>query len=145
MTDYSGQADVLRALGRSLDAEGATQVEVINREAFLAVSWERRLHGGGEKRAYQEHDLTALMEQAREMRKGGVGNPAGSLSELLRTLGQELDQDEVETNTIIQESDGFRVSGVQAGRHFRQLYTTGDLLLAAKRQRVTRGQRPASV
>ncbi len=144
MPEQGEQADVLRALGRYLDSQAATQVEIVNREAFLAVSWERRARGG-EQRAYQEHELNNLRAQAREMRQGGVGNPAGSLAELLRTLGQELDRHQVDINTIVQEPGGFRVSGVKGGRYYRELFNTGDLLMAAKRQRVTRGQRRASV
>src|SRR5438552_1754201 len=114
MPNAGEQADVLRALGRFLDTQGATQIEIVNKEAFLAVSWEQRARGGGQ-RAYQEHELEALREQAHEMRKGGVGNPVGSLAELLRTLGQQLDNDKIEMNSITQESGGFRVSGVQNG------------------------------
>src|SRR5438046_134489 len=95
MPDQVEQADVLRALGRFLDTQGATQIEIVNKEMFLAVSWERRARAG-EQRAYQEHELESLREQAREMRKGGLGNPVGSLAELLRTLGQQLDHDQIE-------------------------------------------------
>ena len=135
------QADVLRALGRFLDEQGASEIEIVNREAFLAVSWKQRTPGEGQ-RAYQEHELEALREQAREMRKGSTGNPLGALAEMLRTLGQDLDQKQVEVTTITQEAEGFRVSGTASGRYFRELYPTGSLLMNSKRRRVGRGQRP---
>jgi len=132
-----GLSDVLRALGRFLDGEGASQVEIVNRESFLAVSWETT-PPGAEQRSYVEQDLEGLREQAREMRKGGLGNPSGSLAELLRTLGQELDGRDVDINTIVQEPDGFRVSGVADGRYMRELYETDQLLLVANQRRVDR-------
>jgi len=144
MEEPSGHAlsDVLRALGRFLDAQGANHVEIVNRESFLAVSWETG-SAGGEQRSYVEQDLEALREQAREMRKGGSGNPAGSLAELLRTLGQQLDANAIDINTIVQEPDGFRVSGVADGRYFRELYETEQLLAIANKRRIGRGSRNA--
>src|SRR5881296_3005892 len=98
MPNAGEQADVLRALGGFLDQQGATEIEIVNKEAFLAVSWKQRTPGAGQ-RAYQEHELEALRAQARELRKGTAGNPLGALAEMLRTLGQELDRKQVEVTT----------------------------------------------
>jgi hypothetical protein len=137
----SGQADVLRALGRYLDEQGATGVEIVNRETYLAVSWDQRAaQGEAQQRSYVEQELEELRAQAREMRQGGAGNPAGSLAELLRTLGQELDTEDIDVNMIVQEADGFRVTGIAGGSYFRQLFETSELLAAAERRRVERGQ-----
>src|SRR4051812_33128759 len=116
MAREGGQADVLRALGRFLDEQGATGIEIKNHEVFLAVSWAQAGASAGQ-RAYQEKDLEGLREQARAMRKGNAGGtPAGSMGELLRTLGQDLDEADVEVAGIAQEADGFRVSGSSRGR-----------------------------
>jgi hypothetical protein len=128
MAKEGGQADVLRALGRFLDEQGATQVEINNHEMFLAVSWAEAGAQAG-PRAYQEKDLEGLREQARAMRKGFAGGtPTGTLGELLRTLGQELDNDDVEVAGILQEDDGFRVSGSMGGRYYNRLFMTSELL-----------------
>ena len=138
----SGQADVLRALGRYLDEQGATGVEIVNRETYLEVSWDQRDEGSDAQaqRSYVEQELEELRAQAREMRQVGAGNPVGSLAELLRTLGQELDDEDIDVNMIVQEFDGFLVTGIAGDRYFRQLYERSELLAAAERRRVERGQ-----
>ena len=141
MPNAGEQADVLRALGLYLDQQGASEIEIVNRDAFLAVSWKQRGAGAGQ-RAYQEHELETLRQQAHELRKGATGNPVGALAEMLRTLGQELDGKQVEVTTITREAGGFRVSGLVAGKYFRELYPTGSLLMNSKRRRVGRGRKP---
>jgi hypothetical protein len=127
MAKEGGQADVLRALGRYLDEQGATGIEIKNHEMFLAVSWAEA--GSAGRRAYQEKDLAELREQARAMRKGiAGGTPTGSLGEMLRTLGQDLDEDDVEVAGIVQEDDGFRVSGSMPGRYYNRLFSTSELM-----------------
>jgi hypothetical protein len=89
-------ADVLRALGRALDEEHASHIEIVSHDVFLSVFWDQDAPGA-EQRAYKEHDLSALRAQARELRSGSAGgNPGGTLAELLRTLGQDLDRDVVD-------------------------------------------------
>ena len=128
MAKEGGQADVLRALGRFLDEQGATRIEIKNHEMFLAVSWAQAGTTAGQ-RAYQEKDLEGLREQARAMRKGiAGGTPTGSLGEMLRTLGQDLDNDDAEVAAIMQEDDGFRVSGTMGGRYYNRLFLTSELL-----------------
>jgi hypothetical protein len=127
MANTGEQADVLRALGRFLDKQGATAVEIKNHEVFLAVSWSDA--SSSERRAYQERDLESLRDEARAMRKGVAGGtPAGSMGELLRTLGQDLDRDEVEVVGIVQEPDGFRVSGTRDGHYYNRMFLTAELL-----------------
>src|SRR5438105_1194694 len=46
-------ADLLRSVGQFLDAQGALQVEMIERESGLAVSW-RKLNGVVENRTFRE-------------------------------------------------------------------------------------------
>src|SRR4051794_136221 len=94
-------ADVLRALGRFLDENDAYEFEITNHDIFLAVSW-GKADGAGE-RSYQEHELEKLRQQARLMRQGlGGGNPGG-LAELMRTLGQEIDREQIDISRIEQD------------------------------------------
>src|SRR5689334_21775936 len=93
-------AEVLRALGRFLDDQGATTFEIVNNIPYLDVTWE--MPGAGSqpcRRAYQEPDLYDLRAEARALRQG-AGRPVGSLVELLRTIGQELDRDGVELGSL---------------------------------------------
>jgi hypothetical protein len=141
MPKIGEQGDVLRAIGRFLDEEGASNVEVRAHEAFLAIMWASD-RPGGEQRSYQEHELDALRAQARFLRRGGGGSGVaadGSFAELLRTLGQELDEVGMELTALVQETDGFRVSGVQDGRYRTQLCFFSELEEATAFHRAKRG------
>ncbi len=139
------QADILRALGRSLDEQSIKGVQITNHETYLAVGW-GQFELGTQLRAYQEHDLEELRAQARALRGGTAGgsSPLGSLSELLRTLGQELDAEQIEANGISQEADGFRVTGVAQGKYVSKLYPTSELLQLSSRRRAMRGSGTAA-
>jgi len=139
MVRVGEQADVLRALGQFLDEQGASGIEIKSHEVFLAITWGSRADAG--HRAYQEHDLEALRAQARAMRRGGGGasTDSGSLTELMRTLGQQLDRDQIEMNSIYQEPDGFRVSGIRQGRYRTGLCYTSELLETSAERRTARG------
>jgi hypothetical protein len=141
MTRIGEQADVLRALGRYLDEQVASGIEITAHEVFLAVSWQGASTEQGH-RAYQEHDLEALRAHARALRQPASTAPRvsdGTLAELLRTLGQQLDEDDVEMHAIHQENDGFRVSGVVAGRYRTGLRFTSELLEMSAERRAARG------
>ncbi len=145
MPNVGEQADILRALGRLLDDQGVARgVQITNHETYLSVGW-GRLEPGSQIRPFQDHDLEALREQARAMRGGSGGStPPGSLGELLRTLGQELDEEKIEANGVSQEDDGFRITGVAAGKYVSRLYRTGDLLQSSNRRRGLRGSGSAA-
>ena len=143
MPEIGEQADILRALGRFLDDQEATDIKIQARELVLQVSWSQG-RPGDETRAYQDHDLADLREQAKQLRYGGGGSPAGSLAELLRTLGQELDENNFEANGIIQEDEGFYVSGVMDGRYANQTFSTAALLERSEERRSARGTAPAA-
>jgi hypothetical protein len=139
MAEIGEQADVFRALGRLLDDEQATNVHIIGQLTVLSVSWDPP-GSGEEHRAYQDHDLELLREHARQLRHEPAGIPPdSSLAELLRTLGQELDEAGFEASGIIQEAEGFQVSGVLGGRYANQLYLTSELLERSAAHRAARG------
>src|SRR5689334_9413390 len=99
MPRLNKSADLLRAIGRFLDEQHATTFEIINHVDFLAVSW-KTSSPGERQRSYQEHQLQELRSEARKLRKG-TRAPVGSLVELLRTIGQELDDADVELSGIV--------------------------------------------
>src|SRR5581483_3867548 len=52
-------ADLLRAIGRLIDSEGARELQLVNNEAFITVSW-RSKSGGSDQRHFQDHNLEGL-------------------------------------------------------------------------------------
>ena len=73
------------------------------------------------------------------MRKGMPQDPRG-LAELLRTLGQEIDGYGLELANIMQEEDGFMVSGSASGRYVRRKFETETLLAQARKRRAARNR-----
>jgi hypothetical protein len=135
------QADVLRALGRWLDDQGATGVQITDYDVFLSVTWANPDASAATHRAYQEHELATLRAEARRLRQAEPSVPSGPLAELMRTLGQELDLAELAASGIVQEPEGFRVSGVAEGNYFSRLYLTSELLELSAQGQALRGTR----
>jgi len=140
MPGVSEQADILRALGRLFDDERANEIEITIHEAFLAVSW-MKLGNTPQQRSLQDIDLETLRNEARQLRKGGLDPAPGSLSEMLRTLGQEMANDKIEATSITEEQEGFRVSGISGGRYTQQLYRKAELKRQSEKRRAARGGR----
>jgi hypothetical protein len=135
------QADVLRALGCWLDEQDAREVQIGSQDHFLAVSWSSA-DASDHHRSCYEHELSTLRLEARRLRQEdrGPGSPPGTLAELLRTLGQELDQVGLALDAIVQEPRGFRVSGVAAGSYYSELYETETLCQRGAERRAQRGR-----
>ncbi len=141
MLSVSEQPDMLRALGRKLDEQQAQNIDITLHEAFLAVTWDPPF-GAPQQRSLQDVDLGSLRAEAKALRQG-INTARGPLAEMFRTLGQELTRDQVEATSIVEEADGFRVSGAANGRYFRQLYRKAELLHLNTKRRSTRGGRGA--
>jgi hypothetical protein len=104
----------------------------------LKVTW---LTSDGETkhRAYQEHQLDVLRTNARIRRQQAAVSPAGSNAELLRTIGQDLDGDNVRFFGITRDAEGFRVSGL-AGRTYTTVhYRTSEILGRSVEREKSRG------
>jgi hypothetical protein len=112
----------------------------MNHSSFMSVSWDSPLPGEKE-RSYREQQIEDLRTQARALRHDDE-TPVGPVVELLRTIGQELDDAEVELSAVIRDAQAFQVSGVSAGRHYRTTYRTKDLVAIAAGRRARRGQAP---
>jgi hypothetical protein len=134
-------AELLRAIGRLLDAEFAEGIELINNPASVRISWRSKRLGafGAEQRLYQDHNLAQLEQIAQQSRGTYRAEPRENLAETLRTLGQELDREQWELAAIIQERDDLVVSGTVGGQPVRRTYRTADLLSTSRERRKGRG------
>jgi hypothetical protein len=136
---YAGsKADVLRALGRWLDDQCAEGVQISFEGTYLRVTWDNST-SSDTNRVYHEHELDKLRAQARMLQRGALANPFGELAELLRTLGQELDAAGIEPSAIVQDSLGFRVTGVANGTYYSEHYASSELREASEQRRAQRG------
>ena len=140
MSRIGEQGDVLRAIGRILDDENASDIEIVDQDSFIAVSWKNEAFADG-SRSYREPQLATLRAQAQFMRSGGLHAATNleSLTELLRTLGQELDEARMEMLRITQVTGGFRVSAVRNGVYEAQTVYLAELREASARHRLKRG------
>ena len=132
-------ADVLRALGQTLDSLTGRNIEINERETSLAVSW---LNPRGEtvQRVYDDRDVNALRSVARDIRAGPGAWSPGANAERLRTIGQSLDRQGIVLERIAQLAEGFRVTGM-AGGHFMSQWYTLEVLRSTSEER--RGERNA--
>jgi hypothetical protein len=126
-------ADFLRVIGQVLDAEAAQQIEIIEHETFISISWQSG-PGTTENRSFRDLDLTTLRDRARELRGTATADVPHTRAELLRVLGQELDEQDVALNGVIEEKDGYRVSGTAGRRYINRLYSWDDLRDASMRR-----------
>ena len=96
MTRAGEYADVLRALGQWLDEQGAARAEIVDSGAFLAVRW-ASANGFDREQVYNELDLGGLLARAHQLRgfagDNWTSSPLSDRAELLRSLGQDLDDD----------------------------------------------------
>jgi hypothetical protein len=137
VADGQGYADILRVVGQLLDTDAATDVEIIEHETFIALSWRSEI-SGAETRSFRELDIARLRKEARQRRGTGAEDHPRGYAELLRTLGQELDDDGITLNSIVEEEDGYRVSSTAGRRYDNRLYTWTDLHAASVLRRAQR-------
>ena len=132
------------AMGRRIPRAGAFARRTeywscrdLNRDAFLSVFWDGE-GAGTDQRAYQDHDLEMLEVTGSRYAVGFRGSPVGSIAELLRTLGQELDRDQADWSRVAENEEGFEVSGVMDGKYFRRFYTRQELAALSAERRAAR-------
>jgi hypothetical protein len=108
--DFGRWADVLRLIGRHVDAqEPAEDVAVVSSEE-IQVRW-RQLEGHKRAESLSGLDLNRLRETAPLMRRPISTPSRGDREELMRTLGQELDALGIEVDEISERPGGFEVRG----------------------------------
>jgi hypothetical protein len=154
-------SDILRVIGRLLDereallkaealdpvaqalapekqpAVGYEDVEIVEHESFVRVSWRTRT-GSGARQAYTDLNLARLRARSRQLRGETCADPSGEREELFRTLGQELDAQEVHVSGIFEKDDQFIVSGSADGRYVSRAFGRDDLLLLSQHRRQLR-------
>ena len=120
--DYEG---FLSVIGQILDADGARQIEIVDNDTVLTVSW---LHTDptGTRRWFEDLEIDFLREGARELQESGGGG-RGPRETSLRRLGSELDQSGIQLSGIVEDEDGYRVSGLVDRRYANRLYTWAQL------------------
>ncbi len=123
-------ADTLRALGRFLDAVGASEIAVIERgEAFL-VSWSGA-RPERETRRLEPAELEGLRRTARLFRGLAGPSPRFSIATLLRVLGAVADEMGPRSVAITEAADGFRLSVQTAEGPVERFYNYTEIVRRA--------------
>jgi hypothetical protein len=162
LNGHGGYRDILRVIGRLLDEReavlraeeidpvdefdaaisgkqlfvGYEDVEIVEHEAFMRVSWRTR-GGSAARHAYTELSISKLRARARQLRGERAEDPGGDWEELLRTLGQELDAEELRVSGIFEKENEFFVSGSAAGRYVTRSFLRDELVtLSQHRQQL---------
>lgn len=136
-------ADRLRVIGRYLDSLDEARNVKIETSRLVAVKWETR-RGEAKQQAYAEFDIDKLREQGPLMRQPVAPPPTGEREELLRTLGQELDNAGATADEIVEIEDSFRVSGAsKTGAYFR-FFSRDELRKLSAERRALRGTSPTT-
>ena len=131
-------SDMLRAVGRLLDLQGAHELEIVDDGPYLRASWQVT-NGGRERRIYRAFELDRLRLEAKLLRSGSAdGAPSDSLAEILRTIGNELDRTECDLLSLTQKDDGFQVSVMRGGGHIVRTYTPNEVTSLRIEQRARR-------
>jgi hypothetical protein len=129
--------DVLRAVGRMLDSVQARAAEITEQATSLHVSWQS---AGGERveRVFNSEQLDVLRGEEHALRDASASPPFGGHGELLRTLGQSLDQQGISLERVVELADGYRVTGTVGARYISQWYGPDVLHGASERRRSLR-------
>jgi hypothetical protein len=107
---------MLWRLGAFLDTQGALKVEIFDQGEFLAVSWQTA-NGPRQQRCIGQPDWPELIQSIGRT----AANPRNKAT-LLHALGEQLDDERVEVGRIVEEADGFLVSGSAGGRYVNRRY-----------------------
>ena len=104
----------------------STTWEVLDHGLFLAVSW-RAGTDAVARQAYDELNISELRDEARRLRGEGAEDRTRKYEVWLRTLGQELDAEQVQMSAISEKDGEFVVMGVVDGRYLQQSYGKNEL------------------
>ena len=124
-------SDTFRALGRFLEMIGATNdMDIAEDAGNIEISWRK---GDGERgqRQFQAYEMEAMCTTARLFRGLEGGSQRYTTSELLRILGDHLDEAEAE-RAIISEREGiFTVRARTKQGEFKRSFLRSDLVTRA--------------
>jgi hypothetical protein len=131
-------ADLLRALGQMLDAEGAETIEIADDETTITVTWIDRDGDERVRTVDKAGDVEAMRRDGRRRRGSATPRAEQSREELLRTLGQELDLTGAHL-VHIREVHGFKVSvSEKDARRTDHWYSHDELLEKSRARRAHR-------
>src|SRR5690348_11938273 len=118
MADPGHYSDVLRLLGHYLDEQRATEIEVVDHGSYFSVCWVGT-GPGCEQRTFRAFELRQLLIDARRHR--GESRDARRLAltyaDMLRTLGDECDEERWELLSVAENEEGLRLTALADGRH----------------------------
>ncbi len=137
MIEAGACSSTLRALGGFLERVDATEIGIIDHDEYIEVSWRNR-RGGREERYHDAVELGALRISAELYRGAEDGSGRVGLSELLRTLGQELDELSVEGVAIAATRDGFFATGRSKSGEISRTYLQSELIARTQAYRRAR-------
>lgn len=112
---------MLGRLGAFLAAQDLHQIEIVDEGAFLVVSWQPA-DAARQHRCFDEADVARL----RPSPERGC-QESSSRAALLGTLGQEIDRAQLDVAHIVEEADGFVVSGTRCGTYLHRRYRFPEL------------------
>jgi hypothetical protein len=129
-----GYAELLRTLGAELEAQGAQGIVLSEGDEGFLVSWAPP-DRAPQARNYRKSGLFHLAELARAQRSSKPAQPALGYAELLRTLGQLLEQDDLRLFSLTEDAEGFWIQGLAGGHDVRRWYGRAELESASRAQR----------
>jgi len=120
MSQPGGWEAKLGWLGSFLAGQDAHQIEILNREAFVAVIWEP-MDANRQEVRFSPEDLERPWVPYK------LRPDSTSRSVLLSALGYELDAAKLNPASIVEEEDGFMVIGSMSGRYENLFLTYSEL------------------
>ena len=124
-------ADLLRTVGAELDAEAAHGIVLSDEGEYLMVSWAPFEHPA-QARSYRKSGILHLSDLALRKRSNPDRRPFPGYAELLRTLGQILDESDVRLFGLTETTDGFWVDALLGGHDVRRWYSRAELEQASR-------------
>lgn len=144
--------EALRTLGDVLDAESAFGATFVASDESVGMTWLGPT-GAVEHRLFPADGLGVLMLEARERRAFSAGEPStsgsplgarselafrGERAELLRTLGQILDEQGDRLIGVTEEETGFRVRVLREGQSVARSFRMTELQAESQQRRAFR-------
>jgi hypothetical protein len=118
-------AEWLRVIGQWLDSQEADQAELRYTETTVEVRWQ--LATGEETRTFAFAELQRLGQQARRQHKHPFGQTDSRWAGALRTLGQELEDGNIEPLVLRSLAGGVQVFGTQNGAPYERWHALEGL------------------
>jgi hypothetical protein len=133
-------AGFLRAIGRMLDTESATRVQISEDSARLTVLWTRG-DGRPVTYSYAKASNDAFGKGTWQRRPTGSPNPGDGWEERLRTVGQIMDGEGMRLVSLA-NNRGLHEEGVVAGEVVHHWFSGDELQMKSLERRSLRRAEP---